>query len=407
MSARLGAMLHVDPSEDAATTSTGDAHVDGPPPVTTERRIREGDLVIVVEGFASSTHARITKGGKYSSKFGTFYHDDWIGGRFGARVRAREGRGFVWLCAPTPELWTKVLEHRTQILYAPDIALVCAEMELKPGSVIVESGTGSGSLTHALARCVAPHGRVWTYEFNETRATMAKEEFAENGIDTCVTVTHRDIERNGFPEELRGCADAAFLDLPGPYKCVKSVSETLRPDGVLCSFSPCIEQVHKTIAEMNKHGFIDIKTVELLGREYDVQAKLLQTDFSQPLAKAAKVGWRKEHKRPRDGKSETDAAEQTGGIETIMTHPRQRLQSHTSYLTFARLVPTPEGWERTLEEREAKKKSVSADVLERAAEFLKRRRKEGEHARERGQQQQQQKSRARANAYSNADEYSD
>jgi hypothetical protein len=77
-------------------------------------------------------------------------------------------------------------------------------------------------------------------------------------------------------------------------------------------------------------------------------------------------------------------------------------------LTFARLVPTPEGWERTLEEREAKKKSVSADVLERAAEFLKRRRKEGEHARERGQQQQQQqKSRVRANAYSNADEYSD
>jgi tRNA (adenine57-N1/adenine58-N1)-methyltransferase len=89
-----------------------------------------------------------------------------------------------------------------------------------------------------------------------------------------------------------------------------------------------------------------------------------------------------------------------------MTHPRQRLQSHTSYLTFARLVPTPEGWERTLEERKAKKKSVSADVLERAAEFLKRRRKEGEHARERGQQQQQ-KSRARANAYANADEYSD
>jgi tRNA A58 N-methylase Trm61 len=27
--------------------------------------------------------------------------------------------------APTPELWTKVLPHRTQILYLPDISLVC------------------------------------------------------------------------------------------------------------------------------------------------------------------------------------------------------------------------------------------------------------------------------------------
>jgi tRNA (adenine57-N1/adenine58-N1)-methyltransferase catalytic subunit len=41
--------------------------------------------------------------------------------------------GYIYLLAPTPELWTKVLGHRTQILYAGDIALICAQLELRPG----------------------------------------------------------------------------------------------------------------------------------------------------------------------------------------------------------------------------------------------------------------------------------
>lgn len=370
MSNRLGAMLHVDPHAPPTTTE------DAPSVAAPARVIQQGDLVVVVEGFNAATSVRIRAQGTYKSRFGTFHHDDWVGEAFGHRSRARDGRGFVWLLAPTPELWTKVLEHRTQILYAPDIALVCAEMELKPGSVVCESGTGSGSLTHALARCVAPSGSVWTYEFNETRVNAAKEEFEANGLGKYVTVTHRDIERDGFPEEMSGRADAVFLDLPGPYKCVPSVARTLRPDGVLCSFSPCIEQVHKTIIEMEKSGFSDIKTVELLGREYDVEGRNLQTDLTTPLTKNTKYGWRKDFKRPRDG---TNAASETheervkeSSTETIVTFPRQRLQSHTAYLTFARLMPVPDGWEELAAKRN--KTVISDDLLKRAQDFLTKRR---------------------------------
>ena len=59
----------------------------------------------------------------------------WIGTPFGSKVVSKEGKGWVYLLAPTPELWTQVLRHRTQILYAADISLMTAFMELRPGSI--------------------------------------------------------------------------------------------------------------------------------------------------------------------------------------------------------------------------------------------------------------------------------
>ena len=138
--------------------------------------IIQGDLVVVYEGFGKQKAVVVTKGGQFQNRYGNFLHRDWIGVEFGAKVYGKGHGGFVWLLAPTPELWTKVLPHRTQILYMPDISLICHALELVPGSVVCESGTGSGSLTHSLIRAVAPAGHVHSFEFNQVRAEAAKKE---------------------------------------------------------------------------------------------------------------------------------------------------------------------------------------------------------------------------------------
>ena len=48
---------------------------------------------------------------------------DWIGQPFGSKVHSRSGsKGWVHLLAPSSELWSLVLKHRTQILYIADIS---------------------------------------------------------------------------------------------------------------------------------------------------------------------------------------------------------------------------------------------------------------------------------------------
>lgn len=52
---------------------------------------------------------------------------------------------------PRASLNTISCDHRTEILYNTDIGLILLMLELRPGSIVLESGTGSGSLsTHII-----------------------------------------------------------------------------------------------------------------------------------------------------------------------------------------------------------------------------------------------------------------
>lgn len=249
------------------------------------------------------------------------------------------------LLAPTPELWTRCLRHRTQILYPADIALACLVMELAPGAVVLECGTGSGSLTHALARAVSPGGAVHTFEFHAGRAATAAAEFEAHGLGGVVTSHVRDVQAGGFgaPFETGG-ADAVFLDLPAPWAAVPSAAAALRPDGVLCSFSPCIEQVQRTCAELARGGAFGAPTThELLLRGMEVGRERLVTDV---LAGGCRKG--DANKRPpgdaqrEDGDGDADGGAATPATATgrdrgvVVARPDVVARGHTGYLTFAR-----------------------------------------------------------------------
>ena len=285
--------------------------------------IREGDTVIVRRENNTLEPLVIRRDAQYQLTAGLYRHNEIIGKPFGCKMYSHNRKNVITLLFPTPELWTLSLPHRTQILYSTDISLVCLMLEVAPGSVVLESGTGSGSLTHALARAVGKSGHVHTHEFHKERYEVARGEFESHGLGDVVTAYHRNVCADGFAVEG---ATAVFLDLPSPWEAIPHAVRALSPaGGRLCSFSPCVEQVQRACTALREQGFQEIQTFEGIERPYQLSRKRVWEPY---------VG-RERHKRFRSEQRDEDKAS-CGWINAyVKGGPRKEGVDHTGYLTFA------------------------------------------------------------------------
>ncbi|VDM29038.1 unnamed protein product [Toxocara canis] len=160
---------------------------------------------------------------------------------YGSRVSATAG--YVYALRPSAALWTRTLPRRTQILYTPDCALILLLLDAKPGSVLCESGTGSGSLSHALAMAISPTGHLYTHDIEEPRVKQVEEELKKHGLGEVTTCVHQNVCEDGFFVE--NACDGVFLDLPAPWTAISHAKRALSRTrgGRIVSFSPCVEQV--------------------------------------------------------------------------------------------------------------------------------------------------------------------
>ncbi|CAI5764624.1 tRNA (adenine(58)-N(1))-methyltransferase catalytic subunit TRMT61A [Podarcis lilfordi] len=294
--------------------------------------IKEGDTAIVFLGHESMFPVKVQHGGKTQTKYGVIRHStDLIGKRYGSKVTCSKG-GWVYILHPTPELWTLNLPHRTQILYSTDISLITMMLELKPGSVVCESGTGSGSLSHAIIRTIAPTGHLYTVEFHQQRAEKAIEEFEEHKVGHLVTVKNQDVCKNGFG--ITHLADAVFLDIPSPWEAIGHAKSVLkREGGRICSFSPCIEQVQRTCLALEEHGFAECNTLEILLRVYNVRTISLPVpDLGKGIGGNARA---ESDKGSPSDQGASSAGLQQGNAQFKSGVPPREMVGHTGYLTFA------------------------------------------------------------------------
>jgi tRNA (adenine57-N1/adenine58-N1)-methyltransferase len=153
-------------------------------------------------------------------------------------------------------------------------------------------------------------GGVYSFEYHEPRAKQLQVEIKEHGLEPLVTVTHRDVYADGFclDNDSGPDADAIFLDLPAPWQAlkhltrsppssaaVKSVAAQSDPSTPIlddtttdpsrpfrtplnprkpiriCTFSPCVEQVTRTVAALRTYGWLEIDMVEIVAKRLEVR----------------------------------------------------------------------------------------------------------------------------------------
>ncbi|GAA5917866.1 hypothetical protein JCM5296_006662 [Sporobolomyces johnsonii] len=266
------------------------------PPPSPAETIQLGDWIIIYSSRQQVASDIVTEGKEIQSRYGYFRHNDMVGTPWGTKFASSNGRGFVYLLKPTPELWTLALPHRTQILYLPDIAFITSYLDIKPGSQVIEAGTGSGSFSHSLVRTVGKTGKVHSFEYHEERFGKARDEFALHKLDDIITIKHQNVYKDGF--ELEDSVDAVFLDLPAPWEALEHAKKAMRKDrqARICCFSPCIEQVIRTCSALAELGFSDITMYETLTRTHD-PAPLVAPPISSAIDRIKQVEQKKERRR--------------------------------------------------------------------------------------------------------------
>lgn len=113
-----------------------------------KRIIEENDTVILYLGvtqmYSIDVNSKIkNKHGQlvdytHQTPYGSIKVETLIGKEYGSKVEL--SKGFAHVLQANPELWTQNLPHRTQILYTPDISMILFQLEIRPGSVVIEAG---------------------------------------------------------------------------------------------------------------------------------------------------------------------------------------------------------------------------------------------------------------------------
>ena len=232
---------------------------------------RAGDLAQLVGLRHKHFIINLQAGAKFESHRGIIPHDEMIVKEWGTQVFSHLGAPFYLLQPSLADLLIDI-PRTTQILYPKDIGFILVTMGVGPGQKVIEAGSGSGSMTTALAYAVGPEGRVISYEIKPDVHNLAIKNLSRFGLASRVDFKLRDI-KEGFDETD---ADSFFLDVPNPYDYVPQIRAALKPGGFVSFLIPTFNQVEKVLYALRGGYFAFFEVCEVLLRYYKPEPSRLR-----------------------------------------------------------------------------------------------------------------------------------
>lgn len=239
------------------------------------RRAQAGDVILLVSGRGHRSFIRTLEvGRRIETDKGYLLHDDLIGQPLGVQVRTHLGHPF-YLLTPTTDELIRNLPRESQIIFPKDAGYTIMKLGIKPGSKVVEAGTGSGGFCLALATAVGADGHVYSYDTRSDFQALARRNLDRVGLAGRVTFRTRDIEE-GIDETD---SDAVFIDMLTPDKVLEQARVCLRGSGALGCLVPTANQVIDLLRGLSAHnGYAFVEVEEILLRSYKPVAGRLRPD---------------------------------------------------------------------------------------------------------------------------------
>ncbi|XP_073484892.1 tRNA (adenine(58)-N(1))-methyltransferase, mitochondrial isoform X2 [Aquarana catesbeiana] len=189
--------------------------------------------------------------GKLVSNWGAISNEDIMGKLPGQRLQTSTGHTFL-LRRPSLEEYVCFMKRGPNISYPKDIAAMMMVMDVSPGDVVLEAGSGSGAFSLFLSRAVGSDGAVYSFEVRADHHEVAKRNFSNwrkawqirsgrtwpdnvRFINKSVTDAVPDIKSVAF--------DAAALDMLNPQVALPVITRNLKPGAVCAAYIANITQV--------------------------------------------------------------------------------------------------------------------------------------------------------------------
>jgi tRNA (adenine57-N1/adenine58-N1)-methyltransferase len=225
--------------------------------------MQANDTVLLISEDGKRFYTRLRSGHRQHTHQGIIEHDQLIGCSPGRKITSSTGHTYVVIEPSLAELMKEV-NRKTQIVYPKEAGRIIFKLNIYAGRRVIEAGTGSGALTMALARFVAPNGRIYTYEAHQDLLQNAQTNLEKAGLADVVDFKLRNIS-HGFDERN---VDALFLDVREPWKYLPQAKAALKPSGFFGAIVPTTNQISELLMALKTNDFGGVEVEENLLRVY-------------------------------------------------------------------------------------------------------------------------------------------
>ncbi|MBI2542926.1 MAG: tRNA (adenine-N1)-methyltransferase [Candidatus Aenigmarchaeota archaeon] len=222
--------------------------------------MKNGEVVLLL----NKDESYIVKIGKdFNTRSGIIKRKDILSKKFGHKIKTHMGKEFL-ITKPTINDLIKKFKRGAQVILPKDIGLILAYTGVRPDSLVVDAGAGSGYLAAFLANYLSL-GKVVTYEKDKRFVEIVKRNIKLSGLKN-LKLKNKDVSK-GIDEKN---VDLVTLDLQYPEKVIGHAYNSLKIGGWLVVYSPTMEEVIKVTKGIKK-WFPEIRIVENIVREWQTE----------------------------------------------------------------------------------------------------------------------------------------
>lgn len=173
----------------------------------------------------------------------------------------------------------QTVRRKAQIIQIKDLGRILIELGVGPGDQVLESGVGSAAATLGLTWMVGDSGHVFVQELREDFRDWAQQNLDSVGLGDRATIMVGDLTQAIHPDLKDKTFDAVLLDQPEPWLALPNLLMQLREGARIAVYTPQVSQMEETAHTLQRLGFHDIRSMELIERSWEIKERGSRPSF--------------------------------------------------------------------------------------------------------------------------------